>query len=137
MMLLFGLDIKLFETKLIQFLMEYQLDILLEQFLFSYPNALGVTFHSMELPITKANGSHTEILEKYKDIPMMSIDETFNTSFSFIVTDQGSIIIFFINQVHFISVFTESLEPNKELAIRMYDSFSEKFETVIEQLTSN
>jgi len=136
-MLLFGLDIKLFETKLIQFLMEYQLDILLEQFLFSYPNALGVTFHSMELPITKANGSHTEILEKYKDIPMMSIDETFNTSFSFIVTDQGSIIIFFINQVHFISVFTESLEPNKELAIRMYDSFSEKFETVIEQLTSN
>ncbi|MFT5641361.1 MAG: hypothetical protein ACI9A7_001465 [Cyclobacteriaceae bacterium] len=114
--------------------MEHQLDILLEQFLFSYPNALGVTFHSMELPIKKSKGSHVEVLEKYKDIPMMSIDESFNTTFSFIVTEQGSIVIFFINQVHFVSVFTDSFEPNKELAIRMYDNFSEKFETVIEQL---
>ncbi|MEQ8237752.1 MAG: hypothetical protein RIA69_01000 [Cyclobacteriaceae bacterium] len=114
--------------------MEHQLDILLEQFLFSYPNALGVTFHSMELPIIKSNGSHVEILEKYKDIPMMSIDESFHTSFSFIITEKGSIVIFFINQVHFVSVYTENLEPNKELAIRMYEKFSEKFEKAIDQL---
>jgi capsular polysaccharide biosynthesis protein len=114
--------------------MEHQLDILLEQFLSSYPNALGVTFHSMELPIIKASGSHVDILEKYKDIPMMSIYESFNTSFSFIVTEKGSIVIFFIDQIHFISVFTESLEPNKELANRMYESFNEKFKTAIELL---
>ncbi|MFT6866651.1 MAG: capsular polysaccharide biosynthesis protein [Cyclobacteriaceae bacterium] len=112
-----------------------ELDTLLEQFLSAYPNALGVTFHSMELAIAKSCGSHVNILEKYKDIPMMSIDESFNTTFSFIVTEHGSIVIFFINQVHFVSVFTESLEPNKELANRMYENFSEKFKTVIDKLS--
>jgi|GEM_PF-3317217 len=114
--------------------MDYQLDILLEKFLFSYPDAIGVTFHSMELPITKANGANTDLLEKYKDIPMMSIDESFSTSFSFIVTEEGTIIIFFIKNLHFISVFVEGDNPNKELAQRMYNQFREEFETAINQL---
>lgn len=114
--------------------MDSHLDNLLEKFLFSYPDALGVTFHSMELPITKANGSYTEILEKYKDIPMMSIDESFNTSFSFIITDEGTIIIFFVKDLHFISVFVKGDNPNKELAQRMYNQFKEEFETVIDQI---
>ncbi|MFT4738635.1 MAG: hypothetical protein ACI8QD_001431 [Cyclobacteriaceae bacterium] len=114
--------------------MENKLDSLLEQLLQTYPNALGVAFHSMELPINVSKGTHVDLLEKYKDIPMMSIDESFNTSFSFIVTEVGSIVIFFIDQVHFVSVFTENLEPNKELANRMYENFNEKFVTVIKEL---
>lgn len=114
--------------------MENELDILLEKFLFSYPDAVGVTFHSIELPIIKANGSKTDILEKYKDIPMMSIDESFNTTFSFIVTDSGTIIIFFVKNLHFISVFVEGDNPNKELANNMYGQFKNDFETVIEKL---
>ena len=113
---------------------DYKLDILLEQFLFSYPNAKGVTLHSLEHPIDKSNGSGIELLQKYKDIPMMSVDETFNTSFTFIITDEGSIVIFFINNLHFLSVYTESTEPNKELASRMHESFSGKFETLIKEI---
>ena len=115
--------------------MEQQLNELLEELLSSYPNAKGVAFHSMELPINTSCGSHGDTLEKYKDIPMMSIDESFNTSFSFIVTEHGSIVIFFINQIHFVSVFTDSIELNKELANRMYDSFGSKFSTLIDQLS--
>ncbi len=114
--------------------MEFELDILLEKFLFSYPNAQGVTFHSMELPITKANGAHTDTLERYKDIPMMSIDDAFNTTFNFIVTDEGTIIIFFVKNLHFISVFVDGDNPNKELANKMYANFKEEFETVIDKL---
>lgn len=114
--------------------MELELDELLEKFLAAYPNAQGVTFHSMELPIITAKGDHVDILERYKDIPMMSVDEAFKTSFNFIVTDLGTIIIFFVKDLHFISVFVEGENPNKELAKRMYDTFKEEFETVINNL---
>jgi hypothetical protein len=114
--------------------MQYQLDILLEKFLFSYPDALGVTFHSMELPITKANGTHTDILEMYKDIPIMSVDDAFNTAFNFIVTETGTIIIFFVKNLHFISVYVEGDNPNKQLANIMYNNFKEEFETIIDSL---
>jgi hypothetical protein len=107
----------------------------LEQLLFSYPKAQGVAFHSMELPLNKQNGSHTEILEKYKDIPMMSVDETFNTTFSFIITEEGSIVIFFIDNIHFVSVYTESTEPSKELARKMYEAYSGKFSEVLGKLS--
>ena len=85
----------------------------------------------MELPITLSKGEDAHILEKYKDIPMLSIDETFHTTFSFIITPSGSIVIFFINQLHFVSVYTASADPNKELASRMYDTFRERFEQAI------
>lgn len=114
--------------------MHPQLDILLEQFLFSYPDAQGVMFHSLELPVQRANGNYTDILEKYKDIPMMSIDESFNTSFNFIVTEKGTIIIFFVQNLHFVSVFVEGENPNKELALRMYNAFKSQFESVIASL---
>ncbi|MEM0942209.1 MAG: hypothetical protein AAGI25_20825 [Bacteroidota bacterium] len=111
--------------------MDLSLDALLEFFLLSYPNAKGVSFHSLELPITKFSGTGKKILDKYKDIPMMSVDESFNTNFSFIVTNFGSIVIFFLEEVHFVSVFTESAEPNKELAQRMFEEFKEKFSAAI------
>jgi hypothetical protein len=114
--------------------MEHHLDILLERFLFTYPNAQGVTFHSMDLPIEKENGSYTDVLKKYKDIPMMSIDDKYNTSFSFIITDKGSIVIFFLKKLHFVSVYVKNEEPNKELAQRMYEQFKDDFEGVIQRI---
>ncbi|WP_421873216.1 hypothetical protein [Marinoscillum sp.] len=114
--------------------MDFELDILLEKFLFSYPNAKGVTFHSMELPITKKNGAFTDTLELYKDIPMMSVDESFNTTFNFIVTEESTIIIFFIKNLHFVSVFVDGSNPNKELANKMYETFKDEFEAVIDKL---
>lgn len=114
--------------------MEYHLDILLERLLFTYPSARGVSFHSMDLPVTRQNGSKTETLEKYKDIPMMSIDEAFNTRFTFIVTEDGTIIIFFIKRVHFVSVLVDGETPNKELATRMYETFRPEFETAVDKL---
>lgn len=114
--------------------MEHELDILLEQLLSTYPNAHGVAFQSLELPITKANGSNTDVLDHYKDIPAMSVDESFNTDFIFIVTEEGSIIIFFLENLHFISVYTENKESNKELAKRMYDQNANKFLNVINKL---
>ncbi len=114
--------------------MEKQLDILLGRFLDTYPDALGVSFHSMELPMTRHRGSHGDILEKYKDISMMSLDDALNTSFSFIITTEGSIIVFFIAKLHFVSVFTKSTSPNKELAHQMHDAFNEPFEQIIRKL---
>jgi len=111
--------------------MENTLDQLLEELLATYTDALGVSFHSMELPISKSKGSHTDILEKYKDIPMLSIDEAFPTTFSFIITETGSIVIFFINQLHFVSVYTTTTDPNKELASRIYEQFNTRFEQAI------
>ncbi len=113
--------------------MEKELEGILEKILEQYPNAKGVTFHSMELPISVHKGEHTDILEKYKDIPMLSMDETFNTSFTFIVIETGSIIIFFINNMHFISVFTDSTELNKELANRMFDAFSAELSELLNE----
>jgi len=111
--------------------MNNDLEHLLEELLNTYTDARAVSFHSMELPITLSKGEAADILEKYKDIPMLSIDETFQTTFSFIITPSGSIVIFFINQLHFVSVYTASADPNKELASRMYDTFKERFEQAI------
>jgi hypothetical protein len=114
--------------------MENTLDLLLDELLVTYTDALGVSFHSMELPIAKAKGTKTEILEKYKDIPMLSIDESFPTTFSFIITDSGSIVIFFINQLHFVSVYTATTDPNKEFASRIYEQFNNRFEQALKSV---
>lgn len=114
-----------------------RLDLLLEELLATYPNAKGVSFHSMESPIYRSKGGFTEVLDLYKDIPMLSVDEEFQTTFSFIITEMGSIIIFFINSVHFVSVYTENQDPNKQLATRMYESFHLKFEQVINELNES
>lgn len=114
--------------------MNRELDLLLDKLLLAYPDALAVSFHSVEWPLTMAKGQLQDVLEKYKDIPMMSLDESFNTTFSFIVTGEGTIIIFFIRQLHFVSVFVKGENPNKELANKMYQSFKQDFENLIEKL---
>lgn len=111
--------------------MNAELDAILAKFLETYPSAKGVMFHSLELPIQRSMGDKTDLLEKYKDIPMMSIDESFTTSFNFIITERGTIIIFFVMKLHFISVFIEGENPNKELASRMLESFKSEFEHLV------
>lgn len=114
--------------------MTEDLDQLLENLLLTYPDAQAVAFESLEWPISMKKGELQEILEKYKDLPMMSLDESFNTSFSFIVTEEGTIIIFFIRNLHFVSVFVKGENPNKELAGRMYEGFRSEFEQLIDKL---
>ncbi|MBC6410663.1 MAG: hypothetical protein GDA42_09455 [Ekhidna sp.] len=114
--------------------MKSSFEVLLNQFLSSFSNALAVSFNSVEISISIEGGSDVEILRAYKDIPMLSIDENFTTSFSFIIIESGSIIVFFIDGVHFISVYTQDKEPNKELAERMYSKFYEKFKNEIANL---
>lgn len=112
--------------------MENTLDKVLEELLAAYTDAKGITFHSLELPISRAQGEHTDLLEKYKDIPMLSVDEAFHTTFTFIITSSGSVVIFFIDQLHFVSVFTANTDPNKELAARIYEQFHEPLEKAIQ-----
>ncbi len=114
--------------------MNEDLENLLENLLVAYPDAQAVAFESVEWPISLAKGEWKEVLEKYKDLPMMSLDESFNTSFSFIVTEEGTIIIFFIRNLHFVSVFVKGENPNKELAGRMYEGFRNEFEKLIDKL---
>jgi hypothetical protein len=114
--------------------MEDEIDNLLRGLLETYPDAKGVMFTSVEHPIQKRKGIFLEVLELYKDIPMMSMDDAYNTEFSFIITDKGTIITFFIKKLNFISVFVEGENPNKELALRMYESFREQFEEKLETL---
>lgn len=114
--------------------MDNSLDTALEKLLKHYPDAQGVMFHSLELATSGHVGDHIDILEKYKDIPMMSIDESFSTRFSFIIAEGGTIIIFFLDDLHFISVFVTSEYPNKELATNMFEQFEDTFKSVITQL---
>ncbi len=114
--------------------MNEELEELLEKLLGDYSDAIGIAFQSLELPIASHYGEKTDILEKYKDIPMMSIDESFNTSFNFIITEGGTIVIFFIKNLHFISVFVKNEMPNKELALRIYQKYAPKFEQLINRL---
>ncbi|MDE0471981.1 MAG: hypothetical protein OXH57_08575 [Ekhidna sp.] len=114
--------------------MKSSFEALLNRFLLSFPNALAVSFNSVEAPISMEIGSNVDVLKMYKDIPMLSLDENFTTSFSFIIMDSGSIIVFFIDGVHFISVYTRDKEPNKELAERAYSEFYEKFKNAIDTL---
>jgi hypothetical protein len=117
--------------------MEDKLNMLLREILETYPDAKGVMFTSVEHPIQKRIGIFLEVLELYKDIPMMSMDDAYNTEFSFIITDKGTIITFFIKKLNFISVFVEGENPNKELALRMYENFKGPFEEYLEKLVQN
>ena len=110
------------------------LDSTLEKLLSAYPEASGVAFYSMEFSIFKHVGANKDILEKYKDIPMMSLDEEFQTTFNYIITGDGSIITFFIEGVHFVSVYTENTQPNKQLAQRMYQQFLPELQSIIYQI---
>lgn len=114
--------------------MEKEFDLLLERFLMEYPLARGIMFHSMETDLCKTHGEETQELEKYKDIPMVSMDESYSTNFSFIVNGKGTIIIFFVRKLNFISVYVDGEMPNKALAQRMYDDYRVEFETIIEKL---
>lgn len=114
--------------------MENDLAALLERFLIEYPYAEGIMFHSMEKPMVIKLGGFSEELEKYKDIPMVSIDESYTTNFTFIITNSGTIIIFFVNKLNFISVYVNGEMPNKALAQRMYDSYKEELEKLVGNL---
>jgi len=120
------LDDKLFDMK------DNQLEAILVDILHEYPRALGVNFFSMELPVNKSHGD-SKLLDKYKDIPMLSMDEAFNTSFSFIVTEHHSIVIFFIEQLHFVSILTDTTDPNKELATKFYNQYKDQLTEAIEK----
>lgn len=109
------------------------LESLLEELLNRYDNAIGVTFHSLDLPVSLSCGEQTEILEKYKDIPIMSADENFSPKFSFLITDVGSIVIFFFDQLHFVSILSKVKDPNKELASQVYQEFKDRFESAIKE----
>ncbi|MFT6882953.1 MAG: hypothetical protein ACI83W_000127 [Marinoscillum sp.] len=106
----------------------------LSHLLEKYSTAKGAMFFSMDLPTEESVGEHTDFLELYKDIPMMSVDENFKTTFNYINTEKGSIVIFFVNNLHFVSIFVDEQNPNKALATRTFESIKPSLELAIASL---
>ncbi len=116
-------------------LLEWQIEIespmskveeILESFLEQYTGIEGVVLESLETELQFKFGQNIDLIQKYRELTILSVDENFQTLFSFIHADQGTVIIFFLDETTYLSVFTKDAKPNKELAKRMYNAYRDK-----------
>lgn len=99
---------------------------ILESFLDQYTGIEGVVLESLETELQFKFGQNIDLIQKYRELTILSVDENFQTLFSFIHADQGTVIIFFLDETTYLSVFTKDAKPNKELAKRMYNAYRDK-----------
>lgn len=104
-----------------------QLSELLSGFIENYPIVKGVKLQSLQWPLDESMGTNLDAIDAYKDVIISSVDEGFQPQFSFIITETGSVIVFFLDEVNYLCVYTDDTLPNKQLAQKMYDEYKTKF----------
>jgi hypothetical protein len=100
---------------------------LTQTFLEAYPGATGATLQSLETSLDISVGENTEIIRSLNEMTILGIDESFDIEFSYIFSDHGTVIVFFIDPTTFLSVFTTDEFPNKALAKQMFDTYQKVF----------
>lgn len=114
--------------------MNDNLRMLVASFLDSYPGALGVTLQSLELPIAFETGDHTDTIKILNELTIMGIDDSLKVEFSFIFSELGTVVVFFLDGSTFLSIYTKDELPNKELAKQMFLTFAPKFSEILNKI---
>lgn len=99
---------------------------ILENFLSDYSGIEGVVLESLETELHYESGHNLDLIHKYRELTILSVDDNFQTLFSFIHAEQGTVIIFFLDEITYLSVFTKDAKPNKELAKTMYNNYRDR-----------
>lgn len=106
----------------------------LEAFLEEFPMVKGAAIESLNLPIAEFCGDHQDEILTYKDVVISSVDEGFQSQFSFLILEKGSIIVFFLDADNFLCVYTNDTMPNKELALRMFQQYQPTLLQLIKEI---
>lgn len=114
--------------------MNDNLQLLVANFLDSYPGALGVALQSLELPISVEKGNHTDTIKVLNELTIMGVDDSLKVEFSFVFSELGTVVVFFLDGSTFLSIFTKDEFPNKELAKQMFSAFAPKFSEILIQI---
>jgi len=114
--------------------MNDNLRILVASFLDSYPGALGITLQSLELPISIEKGEHISTIKVLNELTIMGVDDSLKVEFSFVFSELGTVVVFFLDGATFLSIYTKDELPNKELAKQMFLTFVPKFSEILKTI---
>lgn len=100
---------------------------LTNSFLEEYPGAVGAALQSLETSLDISVGEGTDVIKTLNQVTILGVDESFETEFSYIFSEHGTVIVFFLDMTTFLTVLTRDEFPNKALATQMFNTYQPKF----------